>query len=93
MRIRLLNLLQCLTEQCVLNYYELDIVLKALATQLSSLLSVQSLDVGNIEVRVLIELLCKTVDNGQFLFSCHLLYPPSFTSFLLIWDQSEYPGS
>ena len=76
----LLHLLQSLAEQRILNYDEFDAVLKALATQRCGLLGVKSLDVGNIEVRVLIELLCKTVDNGHFLFSCHL-YPPSLLRF------------
>ena len=48
------------------------------AQQGSGLLCVQRLDVGDIEVRISLELLGKAVNYNQFFFLSHLFSPPSY---------------
>ena len=50
----------------------------ALAAQGSGLLCVKRRDVGDIEVRISLELLGNGVNNDQFFFLCHLFSPPSY---------------
>ena len=70
--VRLLRLLERLRKQGVLHDHQLHVALEALAAQGSGLLGVQRLDVGDIEVRISLELLGEAVNNNQFFFLCHL---------------------
>ena len=79
--------IQRLAQQRVLHDYQFDVVFEALAAQGSGLLCVKRRDVGDIEVRISLELLGNGVNNDQFFFLCHLFSPPSIW-FLLIWNQS-----
>lgn len=64
--VSLLNLLERLGQQRVLHYDQFDVALVALAAQGSGLLGVQCLDVGDVEVRISLELLGDGVNNDQF---------------------------
>ena len=81
--VSLLNLLERLGQQCVLHYDQFDVALVALAAQGSGLLGVQCLDVGDVEVRISLELLGDGVNNDQFFFLCHL------SSFYLVSTDLE----
>ena len=76
--VSLLHLLQRLAQQRVLHDYQFDVVFEALAAQGSGLLCVKRRDVGDIEVRISLELLGNGVNNDQFFFLCHLFSPPSY---------------
>jgi len=76
--ISLLHLLERFREQGVLYDHQLHVALEALAAQGSGLLGVERLDVGDVEVRISLELLGKAVNHNQFFFLCHLFYPPSY---------------
>ena len=76
--IRFLHPLQRFGKKRVLYDHQLDVAFEALATQRRSLLSIQSLDVRNVKVRILVELLGEAVNDNQFFFLRHLLNPPSY---------------
>ena len=73
-----LHLLEGFAQKGVLGHHQFHIALEALAAQGSGLLGVERLDVGDVEVRISLELLGEVVDYNQFFFLSHLFSPPSY---------------
>ena len=65
--------LQCLLQQGVLCHQQFHIALEAEAAQGAGLLCIQTFDIGDVEVLVLVELLLQSNDNRVFIFLFHCL--------------------
>ena len=76
--IGLLHLLEGFAQKGVLSHHQFHVALEALTAQGSGLLGVQRLDVGDVEVRISLELLGEVVNYNQFFFLSHLFSPPSY---------------
>ena len=70
-------LLKRFLEQCILSNQEFDVLFEARATQVAGLRSIQTLDIYEIEVRVLSQLCAKSFNDEIFIFlflTCLLVF-------------------